>query len=169
MGDEEREPLTQAILEAQTRLLKTLCRQEESELMSFDLTMPQFKILSLLYGRGPMRMNGLAKLLNRNMSTATGIADRLVEEKLIQRQEDPEDRRAVIIRLTEKGQELCESFMQQDWHRLRSMLRRLKLDELQVVLRSIELLTKAILEEINEQGQVVKTKPPEFDKSILPA
>ncbi|MEI6042791.1 MAG: MarR family transcriptional regulator [Chloroflexota bacterium] len=157
MGDGERELLTQTILESQTRLLKTLCRQDEPEWMASDLTMPQFKILSLLYGRGPMRMSGLAKLLDRNMSTATGIADRLVEEKLIQRQEDSEDRRAVIIRLTERGQELCESFMQQDWHRLRSMLKRLNLDELQVVLRSIELLTKAMLDQINEQSQVVKT------------
>ncbi len=39
----------------------------------------------------------------------TGLIDRLVKEDLVERRDDPEDRRSLKIYLTEKGQELADT------------------------------------------------------------
>ncbi len=41
----------------------------------------------------------------------TGFIDRLVKEDLVERQEDPCDRRSLCISLTEKGQKLVEKIL----------------------------------------------------------
>ncbi len=154
MSDDERSKLTDAIYNSQKQMFERLS-QEEPDWMTADLTMPQFKILHLLYGHGAMRMSALAKVLGKNISTATGIVDNLVEARFIQRQEDPEDRRAVVVGLTEKGSSLCESFEQQGWHTLRRLLARMNNEELQIVLQSFELFgraAKAEAESSSKQG-----------------
>jgi DNA-binding MarR family transcriptional regulator len=152
MEQVEREKLTENILKMQRRMFNMLHADEDPEWVGSDLTMPQLKILGLLYYHGPLRMSRIAELLVKTVSTATGIADRLVEEKFVRREEDPKDRRAVVISLTEKGQEICESFMTQGWQRTRNLLSRMSEAELQVVLQSIELFVRALQEENEEKA-----------------
>jgi len=155
MGEDEREKLTQTILENQKQLFDMLHTAGGPDLMGVDLTMPQFKILCMLYSSGPMRMSGLARTLGKNISTTTGVVDHLVEARLIQRQEDPEDRRAVVVSITAKGYDLCDTFMQQGWRELRALLAHLEFSELKLVEQSFNLFIKAAqaqAREISEAG-----------------
>lgn len=54
-------------------------------------------------------MGTVAEVLSCDASTLTGIADRLEERKLIQRQTDPTDRRVKLLVLTDAGRTLVES------------------------------------------------------------
>ncbi len=151
MDQPNREALTRSILEAQKNMFEALRDHSDPDWMSLDLTMPQFKILFLLFNRGAMRMSHLARVLGKNISTATGVVDRLVEEELIKREEDPEDRRVVLVTLTEKSRGLLESFIQRESHRTRGLLSRLNLGELDLVLKSMQIMAKAAREQIEEQ------------------
>jgi DNA-binding MarR family transcriptional regulator len=75
---------------------------------SFDLTPPQSITLRKLLD-GPLPMGAAAEVLSCDASTLTGIADRLEERDLIQRQVDPADRRVKLLALTDAGRELVES------------------------------------------------------------
>lgn len=75
---------------------------------AFDLTPPQAISLRKLI-EGPLPMGSVAEVLSCDASTLTGIADRLEERRLIQRQVDPADRRVKLLALTDAGRELVES------------------------------------------------------------
>ncbi len=75
---------------------------------SFDLTPPQAITLRKLLD-GPLPMGSVAEVLSCDASTVTGIADRLEERGLIQRQVDPADRRVKLLALTATGRDLVES------------------------------------------------------------
>jgi DNA-binding MarR family transcriptional regulator len=55
--------------------------------------------LDFLARKGPLSPSGLARLLQVHPATMTGVLDRLEAEGWIARQRDPDDRRAVLIRV----------------------------------------------------------------------
>jgi DNA-binding MarR family transcriptional regulator len=71
----------------------------------FDTTLPRFDYLAQLE-RHPdgLRMNALSRYLMVTGGNVTGLTDQLVAEGLVQRSDDPQDRRALIVRLTPAGQ-----------------------------------------------------------------
>jgi DNA-binding MarR family transcriptional regulator len=75
---------------------------------AIDLTPPQSIALRKLLD-GPLPMGSVAEVLSCDASTLTGIADRLEERGLIQRQIDPADRRVKLLALTATGRELVTS------------------------------------------------------------
>jgi DNA-binding MarR family transcriptional regulator len=75
---------------------------------ALDLTPPQAITLRKLLD-GPMPMGSVAEVLSCDASTLTGIADRLEERSLIQRQIDPADRRVKLLALTDAGRSLVKS------------------------------------------------------------
>lgn len=74
--------------------------------VEFDTTLPRFDVLAALYqvekGLNMSELSGVLKVSNGNV---TGIVDRLVSDGLIVRVPVEGDRRAMIVRLTEKGRE----------------------------------------------------------------
>ena len=73
-----------------------------------DITLPQFRMLVVLASRGPLRAGDLAELLDVHPSTATRMADRLVAAGALEREGNPDNRREVIVRLTDTGRRLVE-------------------------------------------------------------
>lgn len=70
-----------------------------------DMTLPQFEVLTALReAPGGLRMSGLSEALHVSNGNVTGIIERLVETGLVQRAEVPDDRRATLVRLTERGE-----------------------------------------------------------------
>ena len=88
------------------RLLRNL--GPDDPWLAVELTMPQLKVLFRLNAQGPSRVSSLARALRVTLPTVTGILDRLVEQGLIRRDEDPADRRVVISRLTPAGENLVD-------------------------------------------------------------
>jgi len=84
-------------------LVETRLRQHMRT--SFDTTLPRFDLMAQL-DRHPegLKMRDLSRLLMVTGGNITGLIDRLVGEGLIERCEDPADRRAYYARLTAEGQ-----------------------------------------------------------------
>ncbi|HJV27894.1 MAG TPA: MarR family transcriptional regulator [Aromatoleum sp.] len=70
----------------------------------FETTLPRFDLMSQLY-RYPegLRMRAVSQLLMVTGGNVTGLTDNLVKEGLVERREDPTDRRAYFIALTPAG------------------------------------------------------------------
>lgn len=85
------------------------------DLLALDRSMSKSDFLALLVldRRGQATMSELATDLGAPLSTVTGIAARLAQRKLLVRERDPQDRRAIIARLTPTGQALAARAKQQ--------------------------------------------------------
>ena len=72
----------------------------------FDITLPRYDLMAQLE-RSPkgLRMGELSKRMMVTGGNITGITDQLVAEGLVVREDNPEDRRAYIVKLTPQGHE----------------------------------------------------------------
>jgi DNA-binding MarR family transcriptional regulator len=101
-------PASKQRLRLWLRLLRS-ARAIEAELRErlrreFAVTMPQFDVMAALARSDDgMTMTELSRRLMVSNGNVTGIIDRLVAEKLVQRQAPATDRRSFIVRLTPKG------------------------------------------------------------------
>ena len=111
-----------------------------------DLTMPQVKLLMTLNDSGLMRMGAIAEALDMRISTATGIVDRLVERKLVQRVEDPDDRRAVVVGTTDEGRAFIKNLMVSNQHFMSKVVAHLTTDELRLVARGMMIIQRTARE-----------------------
>jgi DNA-binding MarR family transcriptional regulator len=70
----------------------------------FDITLPRFDLMAQLE-RMPqgLRMGELSKRMMVTGGNVTGITDQLVAEGLVVREDNPQDRRAYIVKLTPEG------------------------------------------------------------------
>lgn len=71
-----------------------------------EVTLPQFRALVVLASQGPQRPALLADALGVSPSTVTRMCDRLVRKRLVRRTRPPDDRRIVVVDLTDSGREL---------------------------------------------------------------
>jgi MarR family transcriptional regulator for hemolysin len=60
------------------------------------------------FGESGVRPGVLAETLSLEASSLVRVVDHLIENGLVARHEDPQDRRAKILRLTEEGQKTAE-------------------------------------------------------------
>jgi DNA-binding MarR family transcriptional regulator len=70
-----------------------------------DLSLPGTRLLGVLRDREPT-MNELARLLDLDKSSVTGLVDRAERRGLVARVPSASDRRSVLVRLTDEGQSL---------------------------------------------------------------
>ena len=77
--------------------------------IDLNLTMPQFKLLLLVVSGNGLRVGDLAQRMGVTPPTITTILDRLVDQGLVRREDDPVDRRLVIARPTAQGKALLQA------------------------------------------------------------
>lgn len=95
------------VLTASRALLGVVARSVAPALEAVSL--PQFRVLVLLSSAGRVRVGALADALDINVSTFSRSADRLVVAGWVERVENPENRREVLLDLTDDGRRLVES------------------------------------------------------------
>ncbi len=101
------EELTTAFLTA-SRVLVAVSAESLEE-VGDNLTIPQFRTLVVLGSHGEMNLNSLAQILQVNASSALRMIDRLLVSGLVTRQENPENRREVLLDLTPAGTSIVKA------------------------------------------------------------
>lgn len=81
-------------------------------LAQYDVTPSQYAVLSCLWENDCQSPTQLAQILGLDTSSITGLLTRTESKGLIQRQFSIEDRRAVIIHITDRGMALKEAITQ---------------------------------------------------------
>ena len=140
--DSYRANLVERLIEHWERMRSASRPQAPREWSDLELTMPQARILFLL-SRGAARMTEIASHLGRGMSSATTMIDRLVAKGLVERAEDPADRRVVTCRLRPVGEDAVEKLMRIGRLRVESIAEALTVEELETVTRAMEIMADA--------------------------
>jgi DNA-binding MarR family transcriptional regulator len=149
---DERARLNDRILRLDSRVFQFLQSGQANAWLSVDLTMPQLKVLLIVFGAGSATIGELARGLGVTLPTVTGIVDRLIDHKLVSRAEDPADRRVTRVSIAEDGRALVESLYLASRGRVQRLLDRLDLEALRTIERALDHLYEAVREEALEQG-----------------
>ena len=72
----------------------------------FDVTTEQWRILNRLWEKDGVSQRELSEKSCKDQPNVTRILDKLEEKEFIERQPDPEDRRASLVYLTDRGRDL---------------------------------------------------------------
>jgi DNA-binding MarR family transcriptional regulator len=87
-------------------VLARLARVAERALLRVELTLPQYRMLSVLTAANPSTASGVAWMLSVKPATVTAVMDGLVAGGYVRREPDPTDRRKVTHEVTDAGRHL---------------------------------------------------------------
>ena len=113
---------------------------------STGLSMPQFSILMKVHHRGNCAIGDISEHFDISNAAASQLVDKLVQGGLIQRAEDPSDRRAKLLNLTDKGREFIQHGVQERHRWVDELGGKLTAEERQKVTEALELITRAAQE-----------------------
>lgn len=92
------------------RATDSVNRRLNKHLAKADLTASQFGVLEAVHHLGPLNQKTLGEKLLKSGGNITLVIDNLEKCGLVERHQNPSDRRAMLIHLTEKGSEFISSF-----------------------------------------------------------
>jgi len=133
-------------------IIKEFARRQANELYKGKITLPQFLILDFLHRQDESKMSALARFMGVTTAAMTGIVDRLVRDGFAVRENQPEDRRIIKVKLTPKGAELVKKVNVQRRQMIIKIFGRISQRDRQEYLR-ILMQIKGIL---TQEGPVVK-------------
>src|SRR4051794_21765449 len=102
MAEEPEESLAEAF----RGVARQLRHQTQRTLAPWDVTPAQARALDVLTRHGHMRLGALSEHLRIAPRSATEVVDALEAAGLVERRHDPDDRRATLVALTGRGEEV---------------------------------------------------------------
>jgi DNA-binding MarR family transcriptional regulator len=102
-----------------------------------DVPLAQLKSLFLIHIKGSVNVSDLALDLGVTPGNVTSIVDRLAGQGLVKRSEGVEDRRIVLLQLTEKGRETINKIHETGENHVRRFLERMSAEDLAALLQGI--------------------------------
>ena len=115
------DPYAPIIADIRAAMTAIKCASSE-RVLRLGISMAQLHILYTLQRTGEMTMSHLADILNVSLSNATGLIDRIEERGFVERTRVAEDRRVVLIRVTDSGRRALEEIDALNEDLLRSVL-----------------------------------------------
>jgi len=137
------EELIAQIIEAQRRLSRVIRERTLDSWVKLDLTIPQLKSLFYVSGHGKVNPSALASGIRVTPANVTGIVERLVEQGLLIRTADADDRRVSWLTVTDKGKTLINDLREGRAQEMRRVLDELTEAELAAVAHGFELVAEA--------------------------
>ena len=134
-----RESLIREAICTQEQIFHVLQAQALPFLLHLDMSMAQLKGLFTLNTIGNTTIRHFAEVLGISQSAASLLVDRLVQCDLVERTEDVEDRRRMIIRLTPRGEDLAAQLHQgkEKHSNMHLWLEKLKDSDLQALVQGL--------------------------------
>lgn len=115
---------------------------------TIELTLPQMITLFAIHERGTCRMTDLAESTQQSAGTLTGIVDRLINDDLVTRVRNAEDRRVVEVALTPEGEQRLQHVTQARFDDLNRMLNHFSDTDL----RTSERILRRLRESFQQHG-----------------
>lgn len=106
-GPAATDELVTAVLTASRVLVAVAARSlaEHNE----SVTITQFRTLVVLANQPDLTLNQLADHLGVNASTAMRMINRLLKAELVSRRENPDDRREILLALSDAGRDIVDT------------------------------------------------------------
>ena len=148
MGKSE---LVRQVVELQRQVGRIIGQHVPSYWIDSGLTITQLRSLFLIANKGRTNFRKLAEALRVTPSNVTGIADRLEEQGLVSRRQNPEDRRETTLQATDKGEALVSNLKEAGMKQMTQILSLLSVEELSSLIRGLSAFIEAA---DSDRGQI---------------
>jgi DNA-binding MarR family transcriptional regulator len=115
------DPAVEGIVTRISKASRQLDGEMRASLARVGLTKEEFKVLMQLHA-GPQTHGALCRQLEVSTGAMTNRLDKLERAGLVSRSQDPNDRRGVLLTLTEAGGERLDAYIDLGAHRERQLL-----------------------------------------------
>src|SRR5680860_1555818 len=105
-GSAAGEPLDDHVGVALRRAYQRAVANLSARITPYDLSPLQFSVLVRLHDDGPWTQNSLGRSIFMEPANIRALVQRLAERGLVSREPDPEDRRAIRVRISPQGEAL---------------------------------------------------------------
>ena len=129
------------------RLHRSLRRNYDRQLKSFNLTPCQFEVLITLWGEDGIVISELGRRVLRDGPTITGVVDRMEKKMLVKRERDPRDRRVVKVLLTDKARNMKKQLFTTKKHVFRKITSNLSTGEINNLVTLLEKMMRNVEQE----------------------
>ena len=116
-----------------------------------DLTEPQFRAMGFLSHHEGVSLSDMADDFGLTLPTVSKMVDGLVKRGFLSRQEDPDDRRRVTLRLTDNGKSVFDTAKRNSDALLADLLKTLSHDEQEQVVCAMRILRRVFAVERETQ------------------
>jgi DNA-binding MarR family transcriptional regulator len=119
-------------------------------------TMQQFRLLMQLYYQGSScGISQISDDLSITAAAASQLVEKMVQSGLLERAEDPSDRRAKMVTISEKGREFVKDGIEQRYLWVNDLSESYNDDERTIIVQALTLLSeKALLTPEYHKGKV---------------
>ena len=105
-----------------------------------SLSVPQFRLLAFVDRHPGISLSEVAEHLGVTRATASTMTDRLVQRHYVDRAVHPQERRQIMLKLTNDGQDLLEQMRDRTRRKIADLLDGLAIEQLAEVSASLTLL-----------------------------
>jgi len=141
-----RAELVDRIVDLQMDVARLFESDRARDWLDVDLTIQQLKVVFLAVRLGSLTAGQIGRELHVGFSTVTGLVDRLAEQGLVSRGEDPRDRRATRVVPTETARTLVERLYAYRRTEFRRLLEYASTDTLEALAVGLQGLAEAAME-----------------------
>jgi DNA-binding MarR family transcriptional regulator len=146
----EKLELIREIIELQRKVDQARTQYEPDVWFGLNVTVAQLKSLFFISHQGTTNLSKLAAALGVTPTNVTGIVDRLVKKGLVTRTESDQDRRILLLRATDDGEELVAKLRERRRGYMSEVLALMSVGELATLAQGFASLVKAV--EAHERG-----------------
>lgn len=118
-----------------------------------DLTLQQIRVLRLAAATPGLSVHAMARVLGVAGPTASGLVERLVRKGLLQRVDDPTDRRVRRVHLTEAAEHILQGLDSAFIPMLEMVTAELSAEELEQLLNTIRIVADAMARASSADGR----------------
>jgi MarR family 2-MHQ and catechol resistance regulon transcriptional repressor len=113
------------------------------DIMSLGLGLSDFAILEVLLNKGPCPVNDIGTRVGLTSGSMTTAIDRLEKKGLVERRNEPNDRRTRVVHLTPEGRKLIECAFGAHSHSMDRLGEKLSRHERETAIRLLKKLGRA--------------------------
>ena len=145
-----REKAIEKILGFMHHFMHSIRTQDFHPWMRLELTKEQLRVIFLLFHKGELSPGEIARVFGVPKTNVTNVINRLVTKGLLNRCEDPADRRRCLLSLTDEGKNRVIRLREISTAQIRRVLERMPDDALNSLVNGLGALMKAL----GEEGQI---------------
>jgi len=117
-----------------------------------NLTAPQGMLIGILVRKGQMKVSDLSEQMALSNSTVSGIIDRLEKNKFVERKRSEEDRRVVMVDVTEDFRKEAKERFKTVEDSLAGVLKLATSEEAEEVIKGLETLDRLLNKAKNDNN-----------------
>jgi DNA-binding MarR family transcriptional regulator len=143
----KKEPVTKDVQQFHSLIIKLIKKyqfRDRNEVTSWGISVSQCYVLETLHFNGALTVNNLADQMHLTISTITRLIDQLEGKKMVKREQDKNDLRVRLIKLTAKGEKVFLKSWENVFESEKNIFKNIKPGHRKVLLKLLKDLNNAV-------------------------